>query len=102
MRHIGKGGEVIEKHSYYTWPLFRDLRMHQKFLEAYREIFGHDYVTDLRLETAKSKQQLTKPAEIPKTEGDVVISDNIAGVEDFAQEKSGRSEPQLSRPAEES
>lgn len=99
MKHIGEGGELIQKHSYYTWPLFRELRTNPKFQEAYRQIFGHDYVAELNLEMAKSKQHFNTTEEIKQAQGNV-ISDNIAGVEDFAREKSEGSEPQLNKPAE--
>lgn len=39
MRRIGKDG-AVDQNNYRDWPLFREFRKQQEFLEAYAEVFG--------------------------------------------------------------
>lgn len=42
MKKIGKSGEYVEKDSYRTWPLFRNLRKSKKFKELFKKIYKED------------------------------------------------------------
>jgi hypothetical protein len=42
MKQIGKNGSVDEA-AYRDWPLFKDFRKENKFLETFREVFGEEF-----------------------------------------------------------
>jgi hypothetical protein len=48
MKTIGRNDNVIERLSYHSWPLFRDLRTTSEFLVAYHDIYGESFVQELR------------------------------------------------------
>jgi len=43
MKGIGKTGEILEQHSYHSWPLFTRFREHPEFYEAYAHIYGEAF-----------------------------------------------------------
>jgi len=43
MKSIGKKGEILQQHSYHTWPLFTKFRERSEFYDAYREIYGENF-----------------------------------------------------------
>ncbi len=78
MKSIGKKGEMLDKHSYHTWPLFTRFREHPEFYEAYFHIFGEAFAE--KIDTAKGsvEVQAKSPDEgtLAKTQGSVI--DGIA------------------------
>lgn len=48
MTKIGTNGAVT-KHFYRDWPLFKELRVRQEFLNAYEEVFGEPFSTSFAL-----------------------------------------------------
>lgn len=43
MKKLGQEGELIEEISYHDWPLFRDFRSSQEFLDAYAVVYGYEF-----------------------------------------------------------
>lgn len=43
MQKIGRKGEIIDKSSYRTWPLFKELRTNREFKKVFRKIYKEDY-----------------------------------------------------------
>lgn len=89
MKRVGKDG-AVDKHSYRDWPLFRDFRKQEIFLQTYSEVFGTPFATAAEVkktdspprnaedETGKTSapQQPAPPGE-PAAEGDA--SDTASG-----------------------
>lgn len=44
MLKIGRQGEIIDQLSYHIWPLFDEFRGTQQFLDAYRSVYGIDFI----------------------------------------------------------
>jgi len=51
MKLIGKDGEIT-KFDYMHWPIFKEFRKTNQFLEAYENIFGVKFVKEEELETS--------------------------------------------------
>jgi hypothetical protein len=51
MKNIGKTGEILDQHSYHTWPLFTQFREHPEFYEAYFHVYGETFAE--KVDTAK-------------------------------------------------
>jgi len=51
---IGQQGELLDELGYHEWPLFRDFRNTDQFLEAYNEIYEYPYVEKLNEMAEKS------------------------------------------------
>lgn len=45
---IGKEGESIKRHAYLTWPLFREFRASQEFLEAFERVYGCAFINSIK------------------------------------------------------
>lgn len=45
MRQIGKTGELVHQGAYHDWPLFFEFRERDEFLNAYLDVYGHNYHT---------------------------------------------------------
>jgi hypothetical protein len=58
MRKIGKEGSVGVV-AYRDWPIFKDFRKTEKFLNAYRDVFGKDYKTTADTEKASGPSRKT-------------------------------------------
>lgn len=43
MKSIGKTGEILDQHSYHSWPLFSRFRERPEFYEAYADIYGEAF-----------------------------------------------------------
>lgn len=43
MKSIGKSGEIIDQHSYHSWPLFHKFRERPEFYATYETIYGDTY-----------------------------------------------------------
>lgn len=62
MKLIGKKGVLITEPSYHMWPVFREFRVTEIFLETYENIYGHPFieilkeVTDEKCETIKEEK----------------------------------------------
>lgn len=50
MRRIGPKGEILREASYHAWPLLRDFRGTQQFLDAYESVYGYPFVQELKPE----------------------------------------------------
>jgi hypothetical protein len=48
MKCIGQTGKLITKDAYLDWPLFNVFRETPQFLEAYQEIYGSDFIADIK------------------------------------------------------
>lgn len=48
MKQIGATGKHITKEAYLDWPLFNTFRKTPQFLKAYQEIYGSDFITDIK------------------------------------------------------
>jgi hypothetical protein len=44
MRQIGPKGELLSEEDYHTWPLFRDFRGNQDFLDAYQAVYDRPFI----------------------------------------------------------
>lgn len=49
MKSIGRSGEIIQQHSYHTWPLFFRFREKQEFHDAYFEIYSENFLENIDL-----------------------------------------------------
>jgi len=61
MRRIGKDG-ALDQNDYRDWPLFREFRKQQAFLDAYEEIFGTPFS---KRSEVKKKEANDEPASEP-------------------------------------
>lgn len=66
MIKAGKTADLIQESSYHDWPLFREFRETQEFLEGYEEVYGYKYLTKLRLLADKQSIEVT---DVYDTEG---------------------------------
>jgi hypothetical protein len=48
MKRIGKKGEYLKQGLYHVWPLFRDFRQTNEFMNAYQEVYGYPFVLQLK------------------------------------------------------
>lgn len=48
MQRIDQKGDLLGEGSYHIWPLFRDFRTKEIFLEAYEKIYGHPFILELQ------------------------------------------------------
>lgn len=44
MLEIGKNGELLNKDSYYDWPIFREFRNSKEFSDSFKSVFGIEFV----------------------------------------------------------
>lgn len=74
MKGIGKTGEILDQHSYHTWPLFTRFREHPEFYEAYFHVYGEAFAE--KVDTAKgSVEAHAKSPEVgssARAEGSVI------------------------------
>lgn len=47
MKSIGKEGDMLNELAYHEWPLFRDFRKKEVFLDTYAEIYGYPFINKL-------------------------------------------------------
>ncbi|MEO4047487.1 hypothetical protein AAFN46_10405 [Pseudomonas sp. CAU 1711] len=75
MTSIGKSGELIQQHSYHTWPLFHKFRELPQFYATYEEIYGVSYLAeasadmknvDIALMTEEPTKELNQGAKPPR------------------------------------
>jgi hypothetical protein len=48
MQQIGATGKYVTREAYLEWPLFNHFRKIPCFLEAYRHIYGSDFIADIK------------------------------------------------------
>lgn len=48
MKKLGAKHEMINKHAYKDWPLFKEFRETEEFLTTYKEIFEEDFVVNVK------------------------------------------------------
>ena len=48
MIRIGKKSEIITEDSYHTFPLFNAFRESDEFREGYQQVYGHEYLVEVR------------------------------------------------------
>ncbi len=48
MKAIGVAGKHVNKEAYLDWPLFNSFRKTPQFLAAYQDIYGRDFVSDIK------------------------------------------------------
>jgi len=74
MKSIGKTGEILDQHSYHTWPLFTRFREHPEFYEAYFHVYGEAFAE--KVDTSKgSVEAHAKSPEVgssARAEGSVI------------------------------
>jgi hypothetical protein len=58
IRSIGAKGQIIEEHSYHSWPLFRDLREEPKFHEAYESVYGYPFMSEVQRVTREERNAI--------------------------------------------
>lgn len=81
MLSIGKSGEILQQHSYHTWPLFHKFRERPEFYATYEKIYGVPYLakvpsdgslTDVTLAPSKepaTRQKRSKKQTLKTTPG---------------------------------
>lgn len=47
MESIGKTGELLRQHSYFSWPLFHKFRERPEFYSTYEKIYGEPYLANV-------------------------------------------------------
>ena len=67
MNKIGSKGEVTRT-DYSSWPLFKDFRQSKEFLQAYRSLFGEEFVVpeESELKTEMNKKPIKHSRETRK------------------------------------
>lgn len=55
MIKIGTNGDFISEEGYHDWPLFRFFRETTEFSEAYKAVYGHAFVKELRKAASKTE-----------------------------------------------
>jgi hypothetical protein len=50
MRQVGPDNELIPRGAYKEWPLFRDFRESDEFLQAYEDVFGEPFTNSDKVE----------------------------------------------------
>jgi hypothetical protein len=63
MKLIGKRGEMMDELAYHEWPLFRDFRDKECFLETYKDIYGYPYVNKLSELAEESRRESEEKSE---------------------------------------
>lgn len=58
MLAIGKEGELLTELSYHEWPLFNEFRESMEFAGAYEEIYGYQYVVEVKREAREKAADL--------------------------------------------
>ncbi|MEW5916608.1 MAG: hypothetical protein AB1762_09390 [Gemmatimonadota bacterium] len=56
MRRVGSSDSTLTANAYHTWPLFLEFRETDFFAAAYRDVFGHAYVSKLEQDAAKAAE----------------------------------------------
>lgn len=67
MKSIGKTGEILEQHSYHTWPLFSRFRERPEFYEAYSDIYGEAFSE--KVDTTKGSVEAHAKSSAPGVAG---------------------------------
>ncbi len=66
MKKIGKAGEFVTEESYHQWPLCYRFRVSKEFITAYKEIYGHPFIGELK--KASTRIQDSAKSDIAKLE----------------------------------
>ena len=81
MLSIGKSGEILQQHSYHTWPLFHKFRERPEFYATYEKIYSEPYLakvpndgssTDVTLSSSKepaTPRKRSRKQPLPATPG---------------------------------
>jgi len=79
MIKIGSAGDLLDELSYSIWPLFREFRASSEFQQAYKKIYGYDYLVEVKKiakerksSAAKIQKNLTSLPSIPPAENSSV------------------------------
>lgn len=75
MIKIGKRGEFIHEQAYHEWPLFKKFRETVEFQNAYNEVYGHPFVTELKRTVTETK--IETESEIAKTKDELIDNENV-------------------------
>ena len=67
MRRIGKEGDHIEQVAYSSWPLFKQFRQTEKFIQAYKDVYGCEFSDELQ-RIAESKKNESETKKLDSTE----------------------------------
>lgn len=66
MDSIGKNGELIQQHSYHTWPLFHKFRELPEFYTTYEKIYGASYLAEASTDMKNTDISLMKKEQEPE------------------------------------
>ncbi|PJZ43811.1 hypothetical protein [Leptospira brenneri] len=75
MLQIGETGELIKKQSYHVWPLFREFRKSNIFLESYKTVYGSSFSEDVSEEVNKTEKP--KSFEEPENQLETGAGENL-------------------------
>lgn len=87
MRRIGPKGEILEEHSYHTWPLFREFRGTPEFLDAYQAIYGYAFAQDLKPDTSRLERLAAGKSD---AEAPVASAPQAEGIPHGQEERNGK------------
>lgn len=64
MKRMGKEGEILTEPDYHQWPLFREFRKTEPFLDSYKQIYGYSFAEELNRSIEvqlEAKEESTHP-----------------------------------------
>jgi hypothetical protein len=64
MKKIGQHGEYVNEQAYHEWPMLNNFRESKEFQDAYNEIYGYQFVKELKRSANKVKDESKKQIEI--------------------------------------
>ncbi len=75
MLKIGQKGELISESAYHTWPLFREFRSTDPFLETYEKVYGYPFAEQVQRTSGQEQQKVAE--EIQKQDIKDVQRENL-------------------------
>ena len=78
MRKIGKQGEFVHELSYLIWPLFHEFRGRPEFQSAYKDIYGYEFLTEVKKAVSEKKSALKLINQTRDKISNVVEPENVA------------------------
>jgi predicted RNase H-like nuclease len=76
MRRIGAKGDYVNEQAYHIWPLFREFRQTEEFLQAYEDIYGYAFVVELQRSTNEAIAKAEEKLEEKKQELEAAVETN--------------------------
>lgn len=64
MKMIGIKGQLLEEHSYYSWPLFQEFCQQLEFQQTYESIYGYPFVHKVQTEARQELSALEDQKEL--------------------------------------